>query len=241
MRTAKVTVPCRFAAQAAAPATSGSQPCAVAGQASAASSIATARRRIARRRYRRAMSHGPSTRAVHAGLPPAAQGEPILPGPVLAAPYHLRGDPHSTPYGYGRDANPTWTALERAIGELDGGRTVVFSSGMAAVAAVVLPRLRPGDVLVACGDGYPGIRQIAADGPASRRGSRSGWCGPTPRRSSPPPTARRSCGSRRPPTRGSTSATSTPCARRPPACWRSTTRSPRRSPSSRSTTAPTSP
>jgi cystathionine gamma-lyase len=108
------------------------------------------------------MPHGPSTRTVHAGLPSPAQGEPLLPGPVLAAPYHLRGDPHSTPYGYGRDANPTWTALERAIGELDGGSTVVFSSGMAAVAAVVLPRLRPGDVLVACGDGYPGIRNIAA-------------------------------------------------------------------------------
>jgi cystathionine gamma-lyase len=106
------------------------------------------------------MSHGPSTRTAHAGLPEPAQGEPILPGPVLAAPFHLRGDPHSTPYGYGRDANPTWTGLERAIGELDGGRTVVFSSGMAAVAAVVM-RLAPGEVLVACGDGYPGIRQIA--------------------------------------------------------------------------------
>jgi cystathionine gamma-lyase len=80
---------------------------------------------------------------------------------VLAAPFHLRGDPHSTPYGYGRDANPTWTHLERAIGGLDGGRCVVFSSGMAAVSAVVLPRLRPGDVLVACGDGYPGIRNVA--------------------------------------------------------------------------------
>ena len=79
---------------------------------------------------------------------------------MLAAPYHLRGDPHATPYGYGRDANPTWTALERAVGGLDG-TGVVYSSGMAAVAAVVLPRLRPGDVLVACGDGYPGIRQIA--------------------------------------------------------------------------------
>lgn len=109
------------------------------------------------------MSHGPSTRTVHAGLPVPEQGEPILPGPVLAAPYHLRGDPHSTPYGYGRDANPTWTALERAIGELDGGTTVVFSSGMAAVAAVIVPRLRPGDVLVACGDGYPGVRNIAAN------------------------------------------------------------------------------
>jgi cystathionine gamma-lyase len=107
------------------------------------------------------MPHGPSTRAIQAGLPPAADGEPLLPGPVLAAPYHLRGDAHKTPYGYGRDANPTWTHLERAIGGLDGGRCVVFASGMAAVTAVVLPRLHAGDVLVAGGDGYPGIRWLA--------------------------------------------------------------------------------
>ena len=74
---------------------------------------------------------GPSTRAVHAGLPDPVQGEPLLPGPVLAAPYHLRGAADSAPYGYGRDANPTWTHLERALGELDGGESVVFSSGMA--------------------------------------------------------------------------------------------------------------
>jgi cystathionine gamma-lyase len=106
---------------------------------------------------------GPSTRAVHAGLPPAGQGEPMLPGPVLAAPYHLRGPADASPYGYGRDANPTWTLLERALGELDGGESVVFASGMAAVGAVILPRLRPGDVLVASGDGYPGIRKLAAE------------------------------------------------------------------------------
>jgi cystathionine gamma-lyase len=106
---------------------------------------------------------GPSTRAVHAGLPPAEQGEPLLPGPVLAAPYHLRGAKDAAPYGYGRDGNPTWTHLEHALGELDGGESVVFASGMAAVTAVILPRLRPGQVLVACGDGYPGIRKIAAE------------------------------------------------------------------------------
>jgi cystathionine gamma-lyase len=106
---------------------------------------------------------GPSTRAVHAGLPPAGQGEPLLPGPVLAAPFHLRGPVDAAPYGYGRDHNPTWTHLERALGELDGGEAVAFASGMAAVTAVVLPRLRPGDVLVAAGDGYPGIRKLAAD------------------------------------------------------------------------------
>ena len=106
---------------------------------------------------------GPSTRAIHAGLPEAAQGEPMLPGPVLAAPYHLRGAADAAPYGYGRDENPTWTHLERAIGELDGGETVVFSSGMAALTAVILPRLRPGAALVAPRHGYPGIRKIAEE------------------------------------------------------------------------------
>jgi cystathionine gamma-lyase len=108
------------------------------------------------------ISRGPSTRAVHAGLPPARQGEPLLPGPVPAAPYHLRGAADAAPYGYGRDENPTWTHLERALGELDGGEAVVFSSGMAAVSAVVLPQLAPGSVLVAPGDAYPGIRHLAA-------------------------------------------------------------------------------
>jgi cystathionine gamma-lyase len=110
---------------------------------------------------------GPSTRAVHAGLPPAGQGEPLLPGPVLAAPYHLRGAADAAPYAYGRDANPTWTGLERALGELDGGETVVFASGMAAVSAVLLTLLVPGDVLVAAGDGYPGVRALADERLAS--------------------------------------------------------------------------
>jgi cystathionine gamma-lyase len=104
--------------------------------------------------------HGPSTRAVHAGLPPARQGEPFLPGPVLASAYHLTGDDvHSQP-GYLREGNPTWAAYERALGELEGGEVVVFSSGMAAASAVMLS-LVPGDVLVAPVDGYYGVRVLA--------------------------------------------------------------------------------
>jgi len=140
----------------------GVQACAHAGHASARSRAAAADRRIASV-YGGMSDRGPSTRAIHAGLPDPAQGEPLLPGPVLAAPYHLRGPADAAPYGYGRDENPTWTHLERAIGELDGGESVVFASGMAAVTAVVLPRLRPGDVLVAPADGYPGIRKLAAE------------------------------------------------------------------------------
>ncbi len=110
-----------------------------------------------------ALPAGPSTRAVHAGVPAGEQGDPLLPGPVLAAPYHLRGEKDAAAYGYGRDANPTWTHLERALGELDGGEAVVFASGMAALTAVLFCTLRAGDVLVAAGDGYPGIRVVAEE------------------------------------------------------------------------------
>ena len=106
---------------------------------------------------------GPSTRSIHAGVPAGEQGDPLLPGPVLAAPFHLRGDKDAAEYGYGRDHNPTWTHLERALGELDGGESTVFASGMAAVTAVLFSVLKAGDVLVACGDGYPGIRGLARD------------------------------------------------------------------------------
>ena len=62
---------------------------------------------------------------------------------MLAAPFHLRGAADSAPYGYGRDHNPSWTHLERALSELDGGEAVVFGSGMAAVTAVLMTSCRP--------------------------------------------------------------------------------------------------
>ncbi|MDW8807310.1 cystathionine gamma-lyase [Streptomyces scabiei] len=101
---------------------------------------------------------GDGTRAVRAGLPEPVKHEPTLPGPVFAAHYHLPGEP-TGPYAYGRDQNPTWTLLERAIGELeapgqDDAETLTFSSGMAAISAVLFSQLRSGDVLVLPSDGY---------------------------------------------------------------------------------------
>jgi cystathionine gamma-lyase len=106
---------------------------------------------------------GDSTRTAHAGLPARADGEPFLPGPTFAAPYHLAGPADASRFNYGRYDNPTWARLEDALGELEGAHAVVFSSGMAAVTAVVVPRLHTGDVLVAPADAYPGIREIAGD------------------------------------------------------------------------------
>ncbi|HZB77332.1 MAG TPA: cystathionine gamma-lyase [Solirubrobacteraceae bacterium] len=111
---------------------------------------------------------GPSTRAVHAGVPAGEQGAPLVPGPVLAAPFHLRGDPDTAPFGYGRDGNPTWSGVEAALGQIEEAEAVLFSSGMAAACAVLEPALGAGDVLVAVRDGYPGVRGVAADRLAPR-------------------------------------------------------------------------
>ncbi len=78
-----------------------------------------------------------ATRVVRAGLPEPAQGEPLLPGPTFAGPYHFRGEVGDAAHTYGRYSNPTWTRFEQALGEMEGGHTVVFSSGMAAVAATL--------------------------------------------------------------------------------------------------------
>ena len=112
---------------------------------------------------------GDGTRAVHAGLPSPRQGAPPVPGPTFASYYHLEGDPQGVDYVYGRYGNPTWTLLEDALAELEGGPAVAFASGMAAVSAVLLPLLRAGDVLVVPADGYPAVRTLA-DGELAERG-----------------------------------------------------------------------
>src|SRR4051812_5917158 len=88
----------------------------------------------------------------------------------MAAPYHL--DPAKGPQpgldGYGRTDNPTWRALEKAIGELEGGECVVFATGMAAVAAVLLTTLKPGNTVVVPSDGYYKTRAFATSFLAER-------------------------------------------------------------------------
>ncbi|MFE7440649.1 cystathionine gamma-lyase [Streptomyces chartreusis] len=111
-------------------------------------------------------SDGDGTRAVRAGLPEPVKYEPTLPGPVFAAHFHLPGEP-TGPYTYGRDENPTWTLLERAVGELeapgeDGVETLVFASGMAAVSSVLFSQLRSGDAVVLPGDGYQALPLVRA-------------------------------------------------------------------------------
>ncbi|MDT0307078.1 cystathionine gamma-lyase [Streptomyces sp. DSM 44917] len=108
---------------------------------------------------------GEGTRAVRAGLPEAQAYAPPLPGPALTSHFHLPGDPATAPYTYGRDTNPTWTLLERAVAELEApgdaaARAVVFPSGMAAISAVLLGLLRPGETAVLPSDGYQSLSRL---------------------------------------------------------------------------------
>lgn len=187
---------------------------------------------------------GDGTRVVRAGLPEPEAYEPTLPGPVFAAHYHLPGDAVG-PYTYGRDANPTWTRLEQAIGELESpdetAHTVAFASGMAAITAVLFSQLRTGDAVVLPSDGYqllPAVRPVWR-----ATASRSVRRRPRMMHSSMPWTAPGCCGSSHPPTPASMSAISSGCPTKPTVAARwspSTTPSPPRSASGRSNSARTS-
>ncbi|WJK40044.1 cystathionine gamma-lyase [Solwaraspora sp. WMMA2056] len=114
--------------------------------------------------YGDGIRYGDGTRCVSAGLPEPTPGQPFLPGPVFAAPYHL--DPVTGPApdrdGYARETNPTRRALETAIGDLEGGDTLVFASGQAAITALLLTTLRPGDTVLLPADGYFTVRALVA-------------------------------------------------------------------------------
>ena len=84
----------------------------------------------------------PATRLVALGREPAVPGAQVGAPLVLTSTFHADG-----PVSYGRGGNPTWTALEEALGSLEGGDALVFASGMAAVAAVALPVPHGGTVV----------------------------------------------------------------------------------------------
>jgi len=96
------------------------------------------------------MSFHPETSAITAGRPEVAPDAPLNPPLVFSSTYHAGG-----PVGYGRYGNESWSALEAAISELEGGQTLSFSSGMAAISAVfsILPIGAP---VVASNQGYSG-------------------------------------------------------------------------------------
>jgi cystathionine gamma-synthase len=95
-----------------------------------------------------------ATLAVTTGRPPAAPGAPLTAPVVFTSTYHAGGE-----RTYGRFGGPTQAAFETALGALEGGRCVSFSSGLAAVAAV-LETLPGGAVVAAPQSLYWGVREV---------------------------------------------------------------------------------
>src|SRR3954465_8197187 len=111
------------------------------------------------------LNWGDGTRSVRAGEGTPVPGAPLRPSPVFAAPFHLGDVPPGTggADGYARTGQPTLRVFEAAVGELDGGRCLSFSTGMAAVSAALLACAGAGDRVVLPSDGYYATRALAAE------------------------------------------------------------------------------
>lgn len=67
---------------------------------------------------------------------------------------YAEGEPAA--FYYQRYAHPTGSAAEDVLGELDGGRALLFPSGAGATTALVLALLSPGDTVAVADDAYYG-------------------------------------------------------------------------------------
>jgi methionine-gamma-lyase len=99
----------------------------------------------------------PQTVAVHGGESPDPVTRASSPNLVMASTYvadpdtrfSVEGTSEDSPYVYTRWSNPTVDQMERKLALLEGGEcSVAFASGMAAISALFLHVLRPGDHVV---------------------------------------------------------------------------------------------
>jgi cystathionine gamma-lyase len=107
-----------------------------------------------------AKEQGFATKAIHAGqAPDPATGATIV--PIYATSTYTQAAPgQHKGYEYSRSGNPTRTALETCLAELEGGeRGLAFASGLAATNAV-LATLKPGDEVAAAADLYGGTFRL---------------------------------------------------------------------------------
>src|SRR5947209_11516057 len=103
----------------------------------------------------------PETAIICAGRPGHAGGGPLNMPVVLASNFHADAGQDSRAYSR-TDATPGWEALEAAVGQVEGGHAVAFSSGMAAIAAV-LDLVPAGGRIVAPADCYFGVGELLGD------------------------------------------------------------------------------
>jgi cystathionine beta-lyase/cystathionine gamma-synthase len=99
------------------------------------------------------------TRMIHAGTerrPGAPATAPLVPASVYAS----WGEPDPA-RAYGRNGNPSWEALEQAVGAIEDAQAVVFASGQAAAMALMLALAKGRARIVLPSDGYYNTRTLA--------------------------------------------------------------------------------
>jgi cystathionine gamma-synthase len=102
-----------------------------------------------------------ATRAVHAGLEPDPSFGSVIPPIHQTSTYAQRAPGEFVEdFDYARSANPTRAALERALGELEGGYGSAFASGMAATHALLTAATGAGAHVVLPGDLYGGTYRL---------------------------------------------------------------------------------
>jgi cystathionine gamma-synthase len=101
-------------------------------------------------------TYRPATVAVTSGRPPHVPDNPLNQPVTMASTFVAGGDAE-----YGRYGNPTWSAFEQTLGDLEGGRCLAFASGLAAV-ATILDLVTHGGTVVAPRHAYTGsVMQLA--------------------------------------------------------------------------------
>jgi cystathionine gamma-synthase len=102
-----------------------------------------------------------ATRVVHAGLEPDPTYGSVIP-PIHQTSTYVQRAPGEfvEDFDYARSANPTRAALERALGELEGGHASAFSSGMAAEHALLTAATGAGAHVVLPDDLYGGTYRL---------------------------------------------------------------------------------
>jgi len=101
------------------------------------------------------------TKAVHAGLDPDPTYGSIVPAIHQTSTFvQPRVGELAAGYDYARAGNPTRSALESALGALEGGEAAVFASGMAATHAVITATCGAGDHVILPNDLYGGTFRL---------------------------------------------------------------------------------
>jgi cystathionine beta-lyase len=101
-----------------------------------------------------------ATRVIHAGQAPDPSTGAVM-TPIYATSTYAQASPGKNKgYEYSRTKNPTRSAYEKCVADLESGKQgFAFASGMAAI-ATVLEILKPGDHIIAMDDLYGGTYRL---------------------------------------------------------------------------------